>query len=261
MKTPTNVIALPAALAAHAPRTWASYNRKSNSKGLDQRFNSLDAQEKRAEEFAAPHTTWTFAGHYSDGGKSGRTLNRPNFRRMLADAQAGKFDTVVVYKMDRLARTVLNFAKIADLFKPYGVRFVFVTAQYDDNPEGRFRQHLDMALAELELDRTTQRTVDKLHSTRKEGIWVGGPLPLGYDRKDKRLQINQFEARTVRDIFALYLEHRSTGTVARILREKRYNTKERKWKEGTRHARMWTKAAVLGILKNATYAGYVADGE
>lgn len=260
-KTTTQVITLPAALAEHAPHTWVSYSRKSNSKGLDQRFNSIDAQQKRAEEHAAPRPNWTFAGHYADGGKSGATLNRKDFRRLLADAQAGKFDTVVVYKIDRLSRSLLGFAEIERLFKPLGIQFVFATEQFADNPSGRLTRNLRMSISEYERELGIERTTDKIASTRKEGLWAGGPIPLGYDSKEKRLQINTWEAKIVRDMFALYLQHRSAATVARILRSKGYKTKERKYKGAMRSAQTWTKAAVLAVLKNPIYAGLIPHGE
>jgi DNA invertase Pin-like site-specific DNA recombinase len=253
----------PVKLTADAPRVCVSYNRKSNSKGLDQRFNSIDAQEARAEEFVKGQVTWKWGGqtHYSDGGRSGATLNRPAFKKLLADARAGKFNTVVVYKLDRLARNLLAFADIDRYFKPLGVEFVFVTEQFSDDPNGRLQRNIKMSFAEYERDLGIERTTDKIAGTRKKGLWSGGQLPLGYDRIDRRLVVNPWEAKIVRDMFALYLQLRSTGAVARELRNRGYKTKERKFKTGVRAARTWTKAAVLGILRNPIYVGQIPHHE
>jgi DNA invertase Pin-like site-specific DNA recombinase len=241
-------------------RRVAIYARKSNIKGMEQSFNSVDAQIAICTEYAASNPGWTIVGSkdYSDGGRSGATLDRPGFQRLMADAKAGKIDTVIVFKIDRVARSVLGFADIKRHFEPLGVEFKFVTENFTDDASGRFLLNMRMSASEYERDLTIERTRIKFATKRKEGLWSGGTVPFGYDSIDKRLVLNKAEAPIVREIFDLYFKLRSAAGVARALRAKGYRTKVRDSKKGPRGGQPWSKASVLLVIRNALYAGLIA---
>ena len=195
----------------------AIYTRKSSEEGLEQEFNSLDAQREACEAFIASqrHEGWhVLAAHYDDGGFSGGTMERPALQRLLADIGAGKVDVVVVYKIDRLTRSLADFAKIVEVFDAKGVSFVSVTQQFNTTTSmGRLTLNVLLSFAQFEREVTGERIRDKIAASKKKGMWMGGAVPLGYDAVNRKLRINAEEAETVRLLFELYLE---LGSVRRL---------------------------------------------
>jgi len=197
----------------------AIYTRKSTEEGLEQDFNSLDAQREACEAFIASqkHEGWTMLPtRYDDGGYSGGTLERPALQRLLDDIRRSKVDVAVVYKIDRLTRSLLDFAKIVEVFDAHGVSFVSVTQAFNTATSmGRLTLNVLLSFAQFEREVTGERIRDKIAASKKKGMWMGGYPPLGYDVKDRKLVINEAEAETVRYIFRRYQE---LGSV-RLLKE------------------------------------------
>jgi DNA invertase Pin-like site-specific DNA recombinase len=250
------------AVAIDAKRC-AIYTRKSTSAGLEQEFNSLDAQREACDGFIQRQPGWKLINErYDDGGFTGANTDRPAFQRLLADIDAGKIDVVVVYKVDRLSRSLLDFAKVMERFNAAGVSFVSVTQNFSTaDAMGRLTLNMLMSFAEFEREMIAERTRDKIAAARRKGKWTGGSVPLGYTVEDKRLVVNELEAVTVREIFAVYLEQRSALAVVRLLNERHRSTKRHRAVNGNlREARSWTKGDVLRVLKNPMYAGYMASG-
>ncbi len=198
----------------------AVYTRKSTDDGLEQEFNSLDAQREACEAFIKSQRGlgWVaLATPYDDGGLSGGTIDRPALRSLLADIEKGKIDTVVVYKVDRLTRSLADFAKIVEVFDAHGVSFVSVTQQFNTTTSmGRLTLNMLLSFAQFEREVTSERIRDKIAASKKKGMWMGGQMPLGYDARDKKLVVNRAEAGTVRTLFRLYLE---LGTVKKLVEE------------------------------------------
>ncbi|QDU44539.1 DNA-invertase hin [Symmachiella dynata] len=240
----------------------AIYTRKSTSEGLDQDFNSLDAQRESAEAFIASHRHegWqVLADDYSDGGFSGGDMQRPGVKRLLQDIEAGQIDCVVVYKVDRLSRSLLDFARMMQSFETHGVSFVSVTQQFNTTHSmGRLTLNILLSFAQFEREMISERTRDKMAAARRKGKYVGGPPILGYDIIDTKLVVNDAEAEQVRTIFAFYLEHQSLlSAVAEVNRQgwttKRWVTK----KETTRGGRAFDKTSLHKLLTNVAYSGKV----
>ncbi len=198
----------------------AIYTRKSSEEGLDQAFNSLDAQRESCEAYIKSQAGegWHLVRTgYDDGGISGGTLDRPALQQLLADIKARKVDTVVVYKVDRLTRSLADFAKIVEVFDRRGVSFVSVTQQFNTTTSmGRLTLNMLLSFAQFEREVTGERIRDKIAASKRKGMWMGGFVPLGYDAKDRSLVINEPEADIVRTVFRLYLEH---GNVRRVKAE------------------------------------------
>ena len=192
----------------------ATYTRKSSEEGLEQAFNSLDAQREACEAFilSQKQEGWTALPQmYDDGGISGGTMDRPALTRLLADIAAGQIDTVVVYKVDRLTRSLGDFAKIVEVFDRAGVSFVSVTQQFNTTTSmGRLTLNMLLSFAQFEREVTGERIRDKIAASKQKGMWMGGTQPLGYDVRDRKLVVNQAEAEVVREIFRRYAE---LGTV------------------------------------------------
>ena len=248
-----------------APETkrCAVYTRKSTSQGLEQDFNSLDAQREACAGYIQRQPGWTLVGtRYDDGGFSGANIERPAFQRLLVDIEAGKIDVVIVYKVDRLSRSLLDFAKVMERFSKSGASFVSVTQNFSTaDAMGRLTLNMLMSFAEFEREMIGERTRDKMAAARRKGKWTGGPVPLGYRVEDKRLVVDEMEAVIVREVFALYLEQRSTLAVARVLNQRHRSTKRHRAVNGNlREARAWTKGDVTRVLKNPVYAGYMSCG-
>ncbi len=191
-------------------RRCAIYTRKSSEEGLEQDFNSLHAQREACEAFIKSQSGegWRLIRTaYDDGGLSGGTMERPALQRMLADINQGQIDVVVVYKVDRLTRSLADFAKMVEVFDARGVSFVAVTQQFNTTTSmGRLTLNVLLSFAQFEREVTGERIRDKIAASKQKGIWMGGLVPLGYEVHERRLVINQSKAERVRDIFRRYLE-------------------------------------------------------
>ena len=191
----------------------AIYTRKSTDEGLEQAFNSLDAQREACAAFilSQKHEGWTVLPTlYDDGGYSGGTMERPALKRLLADIEAGQIDVIVVYKVDRLTRALSDFAKLVEVFDRRGVSFVSITQQFNTTTSmGRLTLNVLLSFAQFEREVIGERVRDKIAASKKKGMWMGGMPPLGYDVKDRKLVVNEAEARTVVDIYRRYLALKS----------------------------------------------------
>jgi site-specific DNA recombinase len=209
----------------------AIYTRKSSEDGLEQTFNSLDAQRKACLAYITSqgHEGWkALPPLYDDGGFSGGSLNRPALQRLMADIQAGRIDRVVIYKVDRLTRSLADFAKLVETFDTHGVSFVSITQQFNTTRSmGRLTLNMLLSFAQFEREVTGERIRDKIAASKRRGMWMGGPLPLGYDRRDRKLVINAAEAETVRHIFRTYLEVGSVPLLEQRLRNEEIRSKMR----------------------------------
>jgi site-specific DNA recombinase len=210
----------PNTAAAVKPMRCAIYTRKSTEEGLDQDFNSLDAQRESGEAYVASqrHEQWVVLPQgYDDGGFTGANIERPALQKLLADIEAGLIDCVVVYKVDRLSRSLLDFARIMGAFDKHGVSFVSVTQPLNTNsPMGRLTLNMLLSFAQFERDLISERTRDKMVAARRKGKWTGGFPALGYDADPvhRKLVVNEPEAEQVRNIFALFIK---TGSLAKTL--------------------------------------------
>src|ERR1700693_5184511 len=186
----------------------AVYTRKSTEEGLEQAFNSLHAQREACEAFISSqrHEGWTvLPQHYDDGGFSGGTMDRPALHQLLADIRAGKIDTIVCYKVDRLTRSLADFAKIVEIFDEKGVSFVSVTQQFNTTTSmGRLTLNVLLSFAQFEREVTGERIRDKIAASKRKGMWMGGVPPLGYQCRDHKLIRIPSEAETVQHIFRRY---------------------------------------------------------
>ncbi len=244
-------------------RRCAIYTRKSTTEGLQRDFNSLDAQRGACESFIRSQPGWELiAESYDDGGFTGANTDRPAFQRLLADVDAGKVDIVVVYKVDRLSRSLLDFAKLMDRFANAKTAFVSVTQNFSTaDAMGRLTLNVLMSFAEFEREMIAERTRDKIAASRRRGKWTGGPVPLGFITCDGKLVVDEHEALTVREIFSMYLERRSIVRIIRTLKERGWMTKLHESRDGhVRPRRPWTKDAILRVLRNPLYAGLTQSG-
>ncbi len=243
----------------------AIYTRKSTEEGLEQEFNSLDAQREAGEAFIASqkHLGWEASpDRYDDGGFTGANMDRPALQRLLADIEASRVDVVVVYKVDRLSRSLLDFARLIEAFDREKVSFVSVMQQFNTAQSlGRLVLNILLSFAQFEREMIAERTRDKMSAARKKGKWIGGCPPLGYDVAPGggKLVVNPSEADQVRAIFELYLEKRSLLRCVELLngrgwRTKAWTTKEGRRREGSR----WEKASVRKLLTNPVYVGQVS---
>src|ERR1700756_1550654 len=187
----------------------AIYTRKSSDEGLEQEFNSLDAQREACEAYVISqrHAGWVaLPDMYDDGGLSGGTMERPALQGLLAENREGKVLIIFVYKVDRLPRSLADFAKIVDVLDAHGASFVSVTQQFNTTTSmGRLTLNMLLSFAQFEREVTGERIRDKIAASKAKGMWMGGFVPLGYDAKERTLVINEAEAKTVRQIFDLYL--------------------------------------------------------
>src|SRR5580704_4098780 len=216
----------------------AIYTRKSTEEGLEQEFNSLDAQRESAEAFirSQTHEGWTcLPDRYDDGGFTGGNMQRPALRRLLMDIEAGKMDCVLVYKVDRLSRSLLDFARMMQAFEEHGVSFVSVTQQFNTATSmGRLVLNVLLSFAQFEREIIAERTRDKVAATRRKGKWSGGTPLLGYDLDPRggRLLVNDEEAVRVRAIFALYLEYQSLLPLVQELERRGWLSKRWQTRKG-----------------------------
>ncbi len=244
----------------------AIYTRKSTDEGLDQEFNSLDAQREAGEAFVASQAQegWTvIATRYDDGGFTGGNLERPALRRLLADVEAGTIDAIIVYKVDRLSRSLLDFARLIDRFEARRVAFVSVTQQFNSaNSMGRLVLNVLLSFAQFEREIIGERIRDKIAATKKKGKWAGGFPVLGYDvdrsGPSPRLVPNAAEAARVREIFRLYLDLGSLLSVVEELRRRGWANKENRTSRGEpRGGKPFDKCGLHGLLTNPVYVGRV----
>ena len=243
----------------------AIYTRKSTEEGLDQTFNTLHAQREACEAYIQSqlHEGWiSIPTLYDDGGFSGGTMNRPALTRLLADTEAGLIDTVVVYKIDRLTRSLADFAKMVEIFDdPKGdgnpVSFVSVTQQFNTTTSmGRLTLNVLLSFAQFEREVIGERVRDKIAASKKKGMWMGGLLPLGYDAEDKLLKVNKAEAKTVREIFDSYKHLKSVHELKQILDEQGVVSKKRISKAGNHSGgKPLCRGAIYTILRNPVYIG------
>src|SRR5271154_4624085 len=199
------------------PVRCAIYTRVSTEQGLDQDFNSLDAQYEAASAYikSQAHADWTqIRSRYDDGGYSGGSTDRPDLQRLLEDIRARKLDVIVVYKVDRLTRSLADFAKLVELFDVHGVSFVSVTQQFNTTTSmGRLTLNVLLSFAQFEREVTGERIRDKIAASKKKGMWMGGAVPLGYEVEDRELIVDEAEAERVRTIFSEFLR---LGSVAEL---------------------------------------------
>jgi site-specific DNA recombinase len=242
----------------------AIYTRKSTEEGLEQEFNSLDAQRESAEAFirSQTHEGWTcLPERYDDGGFTGGNMERPALKRLLTDIRAGQIDCVVTYKVDRLSRSLLDFAKMMETFERHGVSFVSITQQFNSATSmGRLILNVLLSFAQFEREIIAERTRDKMAATRRKGKWSGGTPVLGYDLdpRGRRLHVNDDEAIRVRAIFALYLEHQALLPVVQELARRGWVGKRWQTRHGRpRGGRPFDKTSLYRLLTNVLYAGQV----
>jgi DNA invertase Pin-like site-specific DNA recombinase len=244
----------------------AIYTRKSTEEGLEQEFNSLDAQREACTAFIQSQrgVGWkALTTRYDDGGISGGSMERPALKALLADTEAGKIDLVVVYKVDRLTRSLADFAKIVELFETRGVSFVSVTQQFNTSTSmGRLTLNVLLSFAQFEREVTGERIRDKIAASKKRGIWMGGQVPLGYEVREKKLLILPQEAETVRSIFQLYLELGSVRAVCDEINNRGIRTKQRKMTDGRiTGGKLLTRGHLYYLLTNPLYVGDIAHKE
>ena len=247
------------------PLRCAIYTRKSSEEGLEQSFNSLDAQREACTAYILSQTSegWeTLPAQYDDGGYSGGSMERPRLRQLLADIEAGHIDIVVVYKIDRLTRSLADFARIVEVFEQAGCSFVSVTQSFNTTSSmGRLMLNVLLSFAQFEREVTGERIRDKIAASKAKGLWMGGNLPLGYDLPktgSRVLEVNEPEAAIVRRIFARYLELGSVHALQRDLEQrgicsKRWTTSKGKEVGGA----PFSRGALFHLLKNPIYIGKI----
>lgn len=240
----------------------AVYTRKSHEEGLDQAFNSLDAQRDAGESYITAQKAegWVLvADRYDDGGFTGANMERPALKRLMADISAGLIDVVVVYKIDRLTRSLADFSRLIEVFDKHNVSFVSVTQQFSTTSSmGRLTLNILLSFAQFEREVTGERIRDKFAASKKKGIWMGGYPPLGYDVKDRKLVINPGEAQTIRDIYERFLVLKSITHLAAELRDQGLRTKSMVTQNGNiRDGVAVSKGYLYRILTNPVYIGQV----
>ena len=253
---------------APKPVRCAIYTRKSTEEGLNQEFNSLDAQREAGEAYilSQKHDGWTLVPtQYSDGGYTGANIERPGVRQLLADIEAGKIDCVVVYKVDRLSRSLIDFAKMMEMFEKRGVCFVSVTQQFNTKTSlGRLTLNILLSFAQFEREIISERTRDKQVAARKKGKWTGGHILLGYDLDSRagKLAVNAEEAERIREMFRLYLE--GTPVIEIVQRFDKLGWRNKQWT--TQEGKLYggsplRRCHIYKLLGNVLYTGQVKVGD
>ena len=245
------------------PVRCAIYTRVSTDQGLDQDFNSLDAQYDASHAYirSQAHADWTMLrSKYDDGGFSGGNTDRPALQRLLDDVRADRIDVIVVYKVDRLTRSLADFAKLVELFDKHDVSFVSVTQQFNTTTSmGRLTLNVLLSFAQFEREVTSERIRDKISASKRKGLWVGGMAPLGYDTKDRKITVNEVEAERVRTIFRSYLKAGSLNLLMADLRKRYISSKIRRLKTGeTVGGIPFTRGPLVHLLRNRFYIGEVS---
>lgn len=238
----------------------AVYTRKSSEEGLDQEYNSIDAQRDAGHAYVASQRAegWiSVADDYDDPAFSGGNMERPGLKRLMADIEAGKIDVVVIYKIDRLTRSLADFSKMVEVFERQGVSFVSVTQQFNTTTSmGRLMLNVLLSFAQFEREVTGERIRDKIAASKRKGMWMGGVPPLGYDVQNRRLVRNEAEAKTIRHIFQRFVELGSSTKLVKELKldgatSKAWTTQDGKVREG----KPIDKGLVYKLLGNRTYLG------
>jgi len=249
-----------------SPIRCAIYTRKSSEEGLEQSFNSLDAQREACESYieSQRHEGWqVILTKYDDGGFSGGNMQRPALMKLLDDIAAKRVDTVVVYKVDRLTRSLADFAKIVEQFDGQGVSFVSVTQQFNTTSSmGRLTLNVLLSFAQFEREVTGERIRDKIAASKKKGMWMGGVVPLGYDLQDRHLIINESEAILIREIYQAYLKLGCVMELRMYLDEKGIRSKKRVSKTGNVTGdNIFSRGALYEMLQNRIYIGEISHKE
>src|SRR5436309_664929 len=240
----------------------AIYTRKSSEHNLDLAFSSLDAQREACEAYikSQAHEGWRLIpGRYDDGAFSGASLERPALQQLLADVHSGKIDIVLVYKVDRLTRSIADFAKLIELFDAHGVSFVSVTQSFNTSSSmGRLTLNVLLSFAQFERELIGERVRDKIAASKRKGIWVGGPIPLGYASTNKKIAVAPDDAETVRTIFRRYLEVGSIGALMDDLDQRAIRTRQRRGADDRMGGGIRFGVGPLAhLLKNRFYVGEV----
>jgi DNA invertase Pin-like site-specific DNA recombinase len=244
----------------------AVYTRKSTDEGLDQEYNSIDAQRDAGHAYIASQRAegWIpVADDYDDPAFSGGNMERPGLKRLMADIEAGKIDVVVIYKIDRLTRSLADFSKMVEVFERYGVSFVSVTQQFNTTTSmGRLMLNILLSFAQFEREVTGERIRDKIAASKRKGMWMGGVPPLGYDVANRRLVANEQEAKLIRHIFRRFVELGSATMLVRELKldgatSKSWVTQDGKIREG----KPIDKGLIYKVLNNRTYLGELRHKE
>ena len=240
----------------------AIYTRKSSEEGLEQDFNSLHAQREAGEAYitSQAHEGWrAIKTRFDDGGWSGGTLERPGLQALLTEIRAGRVDVVVIYKIDRLTRSLTDFAKLAELLDKHGVSFVSVTQPFNTTTSmGRLMLNVLLSFAQFEREITGERIRDKIAASKKKGIWMGGFVLLGYDAVDRQLVINEKETNTVRTLFSLYLKRCNVQAVWAEALKQGLTTKKRTNGAGEQSGdRTFSRGHIYKLLRNPIYAGWI----
>ena len=242
------------------------YTRKSSEEGLEQAFNSLDAQREAGEAYirSQMHEGWTLLPqHYDDGGISGGTMERPGLQQLLSDVREGLVDVVVVYKVDRLSRSLGDFAQIIDLFDKHRVSFVSVTQQFNTTSSmGRLTLNILLSFAQFEREVTGERIRDKIALSKQRGMWMGGPVPLGYSVDNRKLVPNRSEAPLVNRIFTRFVQLGSTTLLSQELNAQGLRTRPRRGRDGRMHKGFpFNKTILYKLLHNRIYRGEIRHKE
>ena len=243
-------------------RRCAIYTRKSSEEGLEQDFNSLHAQREACEAFIASQSGegWRLIRTaYDDGGLSGGTLERPALHRLLTDIEEGRVEVIVVYKVDRLTRSLADFAKMVEVFDAHGVSFVAVTQQFNTTTSmGRLTLNVLLSFAQFEREVTGERIRDKIAASKKKGMWMGGLVPVGYLKNDRRLVIDEQEAETVRLIFRRYNELKSVRLLKQDLDRRGLVSKVRTGRNGVKMGgKAYSRGKLYKLLSNPIYRGEI----
>ena len=243
-------------------RRCAIYTRKSTEEGLEQAFNSLDAQREACAAYilSQAHEGWELVNeHYDDGGWSGGTMVRPALQQLLIDVAAGRVDVIVVYKVDRLTRSLADFARIVEALDKAGASFVSVTQAFNTTTSmGRLTLNVLLSFAQFEREVTSERIRDKVAASKRKGLWMGGPVPLGYRLEGRKLLIDEAEAETVRSIFGRYLELGSVGLLADELASSGVRTKVRTYANGRSVGGVcFSRGSLAQLLQNPLFSGRV----
>jgi DNA invertase Pin-like site-specific DNA recombinase len=240
----------------------AIYTRKSTEEGLEQAFNSLDAQREACAAYILSQAQegWELVNeHYDDGGWSGGKMARPALQQLLVDIAAGKVDVIVVYKVDRLTRSLADFARIVEALDNAGASFVSVTQAFNTtNSMGRLTLNVLLSFAQFEREVTSERIRDKVAASKRKGMWMGGPVPLGYRLENRKLVIDEPDAKTVRSIFRRYLELGSAGLLADELASAGVRTKVRAYSNGRSVGGVcFSRGSLAQLLQNPLFVGKV----